>query len=116
MKMKRFNLAIFGATLVLMVMANVALAASDDADSDRRLSNVRVVEVNDEHISVMSPDGVEHVIAVCQVNTKVQRGKEYVHCKDLRVDDVVTIELDEAKPIKFAKNIVIREMVADNQP
>ncbi|HKP73048.1 MAG TPA: hypothetical protein VJT82_08925 [Pyrinomonadaceae bacterium] len=115
--MKRFNLAIFAAALVLMSMANVALAASDtDGDGDRRLVNVRVIEVNDEHISVVTRDGVEHVVAVCQVNTKVQRGKEYVHCKDLRVDDVVTIELDEAKPVKFAKSIVIREMVADNQP
>jgi hypothetical protein len=32
------------------------------------------------------------------------------------VDDVVTIVLDEAKTVKFAKNIEVREMVAENKP
>jgi hypothetical protein len=32
------------------------------------------------------------------------------------VDDVVTIVLDEEKPVKFAKNIEVREMVAGKQP
>jgi hypothetical protein len=117
-KMKTFNRAIPGVlALMLMFGASVARAASfDDNDADGRLVNVRVVEVSDERISVVTREGVEHVISICQVNTQVKRGKQYVHGKDLRVDDVVTIVLDEEKPVKFAKNIVVREMVADNQP
>ncbi len=115
--MRKANLAIFGAVIFLMLGANAALAASaDDTDTDQRLVNVRIVEVNDEHISVMTREGVEHVIVVGQVNTIVTRGKESVHCKDLKVDDVVTIELDEDKLMKFAKVIRVREMVAENQP
>ena len=115
--MKKFNRAIFGVlALALMHGTNVVQAASlDDDDTEGRLVNVRVVEVTDEHISVVTREGVEHVIAVCQINTQVRRGKQYVHCKDLRVDDVVTIVLDEEKPIKFAKNIEVREMVAENK-
>jgi hypothetical protein len=117
-KMKTFNRAILGAlALMLMLGANVARAAAlDDNDAEGRLVNVRVVEVGDERISVVTPEGVEHVVAVCQINTQVKRGKQYVHCKDLRVDDVVTITLDEEKPVKFAKNIEVREMVAENKP
>jgi hypothetical protein len=117
-KMKKFNRAIFGVlAFALIIGTNVAQAASlEDGDTDGRLVNVRVVEVSDERISVVTPEGVEHVISVCQINTQVRRGKQYVHCKDLRVDDVVTIVLDEEKPIKFAKNIEVREMVAENKP
>lgn len=103
--------------LMLMLSANVASATvTDDPETEGRLVNVRVVEVGEERISVMTREGVEHVIAICQIKTQVKRGKQYVHGKDLRVDDVVTIVLDEEKPIKFAKNIEVREMVADNQP
>jgi hypothetical protein len=117
-KMKKFNRAIFGIlAFALMLGTNVAQAATlDDNDTEGRLVNVRVVEVSDERISVITPEGVEHVISVCQINTQVRRGKQYVHCKDLRVDDVVTIVLDEEKPIKFAKNIEVKEMVAENKP
>ena len=115
--MKKLNLAVMGAVaFVLMLGATVAQAASPDDDAEGRLVNVRVVEVSDERISVMTREGVEHVIAVCQIKTQVRRGKQYVHSKDLRVDDIVTIVLDEEKPIKFAKNIEVREMVAENQP
>ena len=116
--MRRFNRVILSvAAFALLLGTNVALAASpDDKDTDGRLVDVRVVEVGEERISVVTREGVEHVIAVCQIKTQVRRGKQYVHCKDLRVDDVVTIELDEGKPIKFAKNIEVREMVAENKP
>lgn len=116
--MKTFNRTILGAlAFTLMLGASVAQAASlDDNDTEGRLVNVRVVEVSDERISVMTREGVEHVIAVCQINTQVKRGKQYVHSKDLRVDDIVTVVLDEEKVVKFAKNIEVREMVAENQP
>ncbi|HYO98613.1 MAG TPA: hypothetical protein VER76_00185 [Pyrinomonadaceae bacterium] len=117
--MKRKNLAMLGVTVALLLTfgATAVRAANfDDNDTEGRLVDVRVVEVGNERISVVTRDGVEHVIAVCQIKTQVKRGKDYVHGKDLRVDDVVTIELDETKPIKFAKNIVVREMVAENKP
>ncbi|HEX8458328.1 MAG TPA: hypothetical protein VF656_13595 [Pyrinomonadaceae bacterium] len=117
--MRTFKRAIFSTlALTLMLGASAARAAvlTDDPDTDGRLVNVRVVEVGDEHISVMTREGVEHVIAICHINTQVKRGKQYVHCKDLRVDDVVTIVLDEEKPVKFAKNIEVREMLAEKQP
>jgi hypothetical protein len=117
-KMKTFNRAILGVlALMLMFGANVAQAANlDDNNSDGHLVDVRVVEVSDERISVVTREGVEHVIAVCQINTQVKRGKQYVHGRDLRVDDIVTIVLDEEKTVKFAKNIEVREMVAENKP
>ncbi|HEV2799430.1 MAG TPA: hypothetical protein VGW12_02985 [Pyrinomonadaceae bacterium] len=116
--MRTFKRATLGMlVLMLMLSANVASATvTDDPETEGRLVNVRVVEVGEERISVMTREGVEHVIAICQIKTQVKRGKQYVHGKDLRVDDVVTIVLDEEKPIKFAKNIEVREMVADNQP
>ena len=113
--MKKINFAMLAATLLLTLGVNVALATGAvESDTDSRLINVRVVEVGDERISVVTREGVEHVIAVCRINTQVKRGKDYVHSKDLRIDDVVTIELDEEKPMKFAKNIMVREMVAEN--
>lgn len=116
--MKKFNRAIFGVlAFALMLGTNVAQAATqDDNDTEGRLVNVRVVEVSDGRISVVTREGVEHVISVCQVNTQVRRGKQYVNGKDLRVDDVVTIVLDQEKLVKFAKNIEVREMVAENKP
>jgi hypothetical protein len=117
-KMKTFNRTILSVlALMLMVGVNAAQAANlNDNDTEGRLVDVRVVEVSDERISVVTREGVEHVIAVCQINTQVKRGKQYVHGKDLRVDDIITVVLDEEKPVKFAKNIVVREMVAENKP
>ena len=116
--MKRYNLAILGSlVLMLTVGANLANAAGfNDDEAEGRLVNVRVVEVGEERISVMTREGVEHVIAVCQIKTQVRRGKQFVHCKDLRVDDIVTVMLDAEKPVKFAKNIEVRDLVAENQP
>ncbi len=116
--MKTFNRTILSVlALMLMVGVNAAQAANlNDNDTEGRLVDVRVVEVSDERISVVTREGVEHVIAVCQINTQVKRGKQYVHGKDLRVDDIITVVLDEEKPVKFAKNIVVREMVAENKP
>ena len=116
--MKTFNRAFLSALALMLMFGTTAVRANGlgDNDAEGRLVNVRVVEVNDERISVITREGVEHVIAVCQIKTQVKRGKQYVHGKDLRVDDVVTIVLDEEKPVKFAKNIEVREMVAENQP
>ena len=56
----------------------------------------------------MARTGVEHVIAVDREGTKVTINGEAVSLKDLREGDIVTVELDAQKPVKFAKNIELR--------
>ena len=105
---RRQNLAAILAVALLMGLSSAALAAgSDDKDTDTRLVSAKVVEVTDAHISVIARTGVEHVIAVDDAGTKVLLAGKEVALKDLREGDVVTVELDEAKPVKFAKNIEI---------
>jgi len=57
---------------------------------------------------VMARTGVEHVISVDREGTKVTIDGEAVSLKDVREGDIVTIELDAQKPVKFAKNISMR--------
>ena len=40
-------------------------------------------------------------------STKVRVGGRLVSVKDLREGDVVTVELDELNPMKFARNITV---------
>ena len=75
--------------------------------------DARVVEVNHVHISVVARTGVEHVIAIEQGNTKVKRAGRDVACTDLRKDDLVTVELDDTKQVKFAKQIEITRPAGD---
>jgi hypothetical protein len=88
----------------------MAAAYSDDdgKDTDTRLVNARVVEVTDEHISVMARTGVEHVIAIDRNDTRVTIEGRVVSLKDVREGDVITIDLDAQKRVKFARNIAIR--------
>ena len=79
-----------------------------DEDTDLRIVDARVVEVTDERISVIARSGVEHVIAINRADTKVMIDGEVVSCKDVRVGDVLTIELDAQNPLKFARNISMR--------
>jgi hypothetical protein len=96
-------------TIVLTVfLAAPALAAGyDGEDTDTRLVDAKVVEVTDDHISVFAQTGVEHVIATADADTKVTREGKLVSLKDLRQGDVVTIELDADRPLKFARHINI---------
>ena len=105
-KMGRWHLAIITAALLLFVIPGSALA-SDDSDTDTRMVDAKVVEVTEHRISVIARTGVEHVIAIDDSGTKVSVKGKAVALKDLRKGDVVTVELDELNPLKFAKQISI---------
>lgn len=107
--MKR-NLAGALAVLLLMLFSNAIQAAVGDEgeDTDVHIIGAKVVEVAESRISVMARSGVEHVIAVDRVGTKVTIDGEVVSLKDMREGDVVTVELDEQREVKFAKNILMR--------
>ena len=108
--MKRKTLAGVAAA-VLLTFFSIGIKAAparNDEDTDTRLVEARVVEVAEGHVSVMARTGVEHVIAVDREGTKVTINGTAVSLKDLREDDIVTIELDAQKPVKFAKNIELR--------
>ena len=98
---------------MMMVFSATALAADTDGqDTKARLVNAKVVEVTDGHISVITPKGVEHVIAIDDEGTKVMIDEEFVSLKDLREGDVVTVELDTLNPLKFAMSIEISKQAA----
>ncbi|MGB9178391.1 MAG: hypothetical protein WCB68_04015 [Pyrinomonadaceae bacterium] len=110
------------AVLLLAFFYTNALAASgpdEGKDTGTRMVNAKVVEVNDSHISVIARTGVEHVIAVDRNDTRITRDGKIVSLKDLREGDLVTVELDASKKMKFAKNISLRsaqtEMTARNR-
>ncbi len=108
MVMKRHSLVSLLAVALLLGLSTAALAdGSDEKDTDTRLVSAKVVEVTDAHISVIARTGVEHVIAVDDKGTRVLLEGKAISLKELREGDVVTVELDEVKPVKFAKNIEI---------
>ena len=113
--MKRRHLASIFAALLLAVFSAGALAATGtDEDTDTRMVDAKVVEVAEHHISVIARTGVEHVIAIDGTDTKVRMAGRIVSLKDVREGDIVTVELDEKKPLKFARNIVV-VMQADSE-
>lgn len=107
--MRRPVIAGLAAALLLSFYTTAICAASDPKanDTDTRMINARVVEVADGHISVIARTGVEHVIAIDQAGTKVTIGGRAVSLKDVREGDMITVELDAHKQVKFAKNISI---------
>ena len=109
--MKRRSLAIAISILVSLAAhaASARAATLNDDDTDARMVDAKVVEVNDSHISVVARTGVEHVIATDASDTHVVRKGRRVKFKELKVGDMVTVELDAAKSIKFARHIVIGE-------
>jgi hypothetical protein len=106
--MNRKTLVILLALLLMLFFAVQVAGAKGDEDTDIRLVGAKVVEVAEAHISVMSRTGVEHVIAVDSKATKVTIDGKVVSLKDVREGNVVTIDLDAKKPVKFAKNISMR--------
>lgn len=98
------------AALLLTFFTTAIQAASDGSndDTDTNIIGARVVELAESHISVMARTGIEHVIAVDSAATKVTIDGKLVSLKDIREGDVVTVELDAKKPVKFAKNILMR--------
>jgi hypothetical protein len=87
-------------------------AAQGEEDTDVRLVDAKVVEINERHISVIARTGVEHVIATDSDGTHVTLKGRRIALKKLRVGDTVTVELDAANPEKFARRIVIGEQGA----
>jgi hypothetical protein len=110
-RMRQKHLAAFfvGMMLMLFSINTQALTLGDDEnDTDTRLVNAKVEEITDARLSVMAQTGVEHVIAIDMEKTRVTRDGQSVSIKEVREGDVITIELDEKNPVKFAKNISMR--------
>ncbi len=106
-------LATFFAAMLLLgaLLSTTALAktgGATDEDTDTHIINAEVVEATDARISVIARSGVEHVIAVDSAGTKVMIDGRTVSLKDVKVGDIITIELDEKQPVKFARNISLR--------
>ena len=108
---------ILAATALALLMTfspNLAAASDDnDPDTDTRFVKARVVEVGERRIAVVTRSEVEHVIAVDGEATRVRVGDRLVSVKDLREGDVVTVELDELNPMKFARNITVGVRIAE---
>ena len=108
--MRRKSLACLIAVLISAVVYAPALAASDaPEDTDARMIDARVVELNDKHISVIARTGVEHVIATDAADTRVTLKGKRIAFKKLRVGDIVTVELDATSQLKFARRIVVAD-------
>jgi hypothetical protein len=106
-----FRLSI--ALLLTLTAARGLAAVDNEEDTDVRLVAARVVEINDQHISVVARSGVEHVIGIDHTGTRVRRGGKYVSFAELRKGDIVTVELDAARQVKFAKQIEITGATGD---
>jgi hypothetical protein len=107
-EMKRRTLATLAAAILTVFLSTAAQAATNDAeDSDTRLVDAKVVEVTERRISVIARSGVEHVIALDTVGTRITLGTSDVRPADLKVGDVVTVVLDAESPLKLARQITV---------
>src|SRR3712207_6241063 len=113
--MRRRSLASLIALVLTLAAYAPAPAASDGTqqDTDVRKVDAKVVEVNARHISIVARTGVEHVIATDAADTHVTLRGRRVELKRLRVGDVVTVDLDAASQLKFARRIIIGEQAGD---
>jgi hypothetical protein len=100
---------LIGLLLCAAAHATPPASAQADEDTDVRFVDAKVVEVNEHHISVVARTGVEHVIATDAADTHVTLKGKRIALKELEVGDTVTVELDAANPLKFARRIVIDE-------
>ena len=99
--------------MLFSINAQAASSARDEKDTDTRLVNAEVTEITEARVAVMAQTGVEHVIAVDSERTRVTRDGQSISIKEVREGDIITIELDEKNPIKFARNISMKaEMTA----
>jgi hypothetical protein len=107
--MKRNSiLSLLIAFYAVIVMSVSVLAINvNNEDTDTRIVDAEVVEVAQNHVSVLARSGVEHVIAINSKNTKVTVEGIAVSLKDLHQGDVITVELDADHPMKLAKNIKV---------
>jgi hypothetical protein len=95
------------AVLLLTAFSAHAQAGAASVDTETKLFDAKVVEVADGHLSVIASTGVEHVIEINNEGTKVTIDGEEVSIKNVREGDIITVELDEQNPVKFAKNIFL---------
>ena len=96
------------AVLILTTLTASAQAVAGNGlsdDTETKFIDAKVVEVADNHISIIARTGVEHVIKINNEGTKVIIEGEEVSLKNVREGDIVTVELDEQNPYMFAKNI-----------
>jgi hypothetical protein len=108
MVMRRRTYTTLAAVILTVFLAGAANASvSNSEDTDTRFVDAKVVEVTERRISVIARSGVEHVIAMDGVGTKVTLGDREVKPAALRVGDVVTVELDARNPLKFARHISV---------
>lgn len=112
--MKR-KLQLMSSVLAMLFLTSLSASAqtaaakvNENDDTEIKLIDAKVVEVTDERISVFARSGVEHVIAINRKGTKVTIEGQTVSLQDVREGDLITIELDEANPVKFAKNISLK--------
>ena len=103
--MKR-RLVSFGSIILLTLFA-VATTAASSADTDLRLVDAEVVEATEMRLSVIAQTGVEHVIAIDRADTRVTINGRQVAISEVRVGDIVTIELYADRQVKFARRIQI---------
>ena len=111
--MRRQTFATLAFALLVALGSQAAFARDDkDADTDTRIVRARLVEVCETRISVVTRENVEHVIAVDGAGTKVRLGDRVVSLKELQTGDVVTVDLDEENPVKFARDIQVAPRAA----
>ena len=110
---RQLSITFFVAISLAIFVSPILAASSTDDDTDTRMVNATVVEVTDTRISVIARTGVEHVIAINDAGTKVKIDDQVVSLRDVREGDIVTVELDEKNPLKFARNIVIAVPAGD---
>ena len=108
MRLKYLAAFLVSMTMLLFAVNVRAASSNDERDTDTRLVNAKVVEITDARVSVMAQTGVEHVIAIDMEKTSVTRDGQKVSIKEVREGDIITIELDERNPVKFAMNIAMK--------
>lgn len=110
--MKRRLLSL--ASIILLTLASMSMTAAANngvEDSDLRLVDAEVVEVTEMRLSVIARTGVEHVIAIDRADTRVIINGRQVAINEVRVGDVVTVELYANRQVKFARRIQIAPAV-----
>ncbi|HZI20565.1 MAG TPA: hypothetical protein VEY09_18495 [Pyrinomonadaceae bacterium] len=106
--MKSRTLATLTAAILAVFLSTAARAATSDAeDSDTRFTDAKVVEVTEQRISIIARSGVEHVIALDSVGTRVTLAGSDVRTADLKVGDIVTVVLDAESQLKLARQITV---------
>ena len=109
--MKR-RLVSFGSIILLtLVVAATTAASNGSQDSDLRLVDAEVVEATEMRLSVIARTGVEHVIAIDRADTRVIINGRQVAISEVRVGDIVTVELYANREVKFARRIQIAPAV-----